>query len=253
MDAEEQEQLERLRAIVARYWKHAALVAAVLIAVVGGAYYWRASEDARQAAAAAALAQLRVAALDNDADGVRAAFAEIEKTGSDSYRDLGAFAFAAFLFAEGDLDGAAAALDAVIAASDDGGFREIARLRRAQIDIDAGRADDALARLDENPPTSARLRILYEEAAGDALAAKGDLQAARVRYRDALEAAAAENALHQTALQSKLAALNSRPPSADEVADENADEEDDESGEGADESEDANGADDEKAAAEVIE
>ena len=64
------------------------------------------------------------------------------------------------------------------------GLPELARLRLAQVLIAAGKMDQALEELE---PAPRGMAALYEEARGDALKAKGDLEGAAAAYDQALE------------------------------------------------------------------
>ena len=83
-----------------------------------------------------------------------------------------------------NVEAAAETLGWVVENAADQGFRDLARLRRAQILYDAERLEDALAALEgaEDGPYDS----LFHELRGDIVAAQGDRERARASYQEAL-------------------------------------------------------------------
>ena len=212
MDAEERERLERMRLTAARYWRPAAAIVAAIVASLSGYYYFQNRAQERTEAAASAFFELRESLAEDDSDSAADAYSRVLSAGEESYRDVGAFALAGKRFQSGDFDGAAESLRTILQNSEDEGFRHIARLRLAAVMIDQNQTAEAVVLLDEGLPAPGRLEILYHDLAGDALAARGDVEAARARYLEAARAAQQRQAGRYLAiLESKVSALQSLP------------------------------------------
>lgn len=87
----------------------------------------------------------------------------------------------------GKLDEAVKKLESVAGNSDDEELRNVARLRLARVQLMQKKPDEALATLAQGDPGA--FAPAYEEARGDALLAKGDQAAALAAYRKAVETA----------------------------------------------------------------
>lgn len=183
----DEEQLEKLK----EWWQEngRAVIAGIVIAVGGvvGWQQWGAYQD-RQAEAASAAYMHFMEARETDADTdtiARRGQRVMDDHGASVYASMAGLQLADYLVGEGDADGAAEALRWVIEEGDDKSFRDLARLRLAQIHYDADALDDALAVLDaaEDGPYEGR----YQELRGDIHAARGDREEARSAYQAALD------------------------------------------------------------------
>lgn len=185
---------------IANWWRENGLflVGAVVLAV-GGVLGWNAwqSHSQQQAEAAAAqYAQWRTA-TDDERDALAEALAEAHP--DSGYLALIALQQARDAVAEGDVDTAQEALQRLLETGVPASLKDVARLRLARLELEAGAADAALTLLDAAAETSAR-----EELRGDALLANQQPQEARAAYRQALALAESPRRL----LQIKVDDLN---------------------------------------------
>ncbi len=102
---------------------------------------------------------------------------------STPYAAIGALALARLEAQNDALDKAAAELQWVLDNAGQETARQVARLRLARVRTAQDRPDDALALLDDLPQAYG---ALAQEARGDALAKKGDVDGARAAYDQAL-------------------------------------------------------------------
>lgn len=189
----EEEQVEALK----RWWKEngMALVAGVAIAAAG-VFGWNAWQDYQEGKASAA--SLRYQNLINLTAGngldeaslgeARELVVEItDEHGNTLYADLARLIDARLAVAEEDMDGARAALEALIDTSDRDYVRGLAHLRLARLQVAEGDAEAALATLDAGVPEA--LAAQRAEVRGDAYHAMGRTDDAGSAWREALELA----------------------------------------------------------------
>jgi predicted negative regulator of RcsB-dependent stress response len=206
LDLEEQEQVAELKA----WWQqHGSIITAAITAAAVAFAGWQAWRwyERNQAAHAGALydtvaraAQAGDAKAMRDADG-----ALLENYPRTLYAAMGALTAARFYYDHNDTKSAKAQLQWVLehARSDD--FRDLARLRLAEVLIDEKGYDEALKLLGEQH--GAAYDAQYAAARGDALVAKKDLAQARDAYRVALDKVGNGAAAFRESVRMRLEAL----------------------------------------------
>jgi predicted negative regulator of RcsB-dependent stress response len=209
----DKEQLERMR----QWWRENGWfliggVAIGLLAIYGYRQYF-VYRDGQSEAAAALYAALKEATDDSDAAAAETVFQQL-RTDHPNH----AYTYqAALLVARGELvsapEGAAEKLRFAMEGSSDPDLAMVARLRLARVLAYRQEYDEALAVLTVESPGAFGGRI--SEIRGDIYAARGDTDAARTAYLEALVGTGAE-LLDRTFLQMKLADLPA--PSADPAA-----------------------------------
>jgi predicted negative regulator of RcsB-dependent stress response len=161
------------------------------VAGVVGWNFWQDQKQATGEAASATYSQLvQLAAQENDAvQGEMQTLAEQLKSeyADTAYVDFGSLFIARLAADNGDYDAAAAELRGLIASADSEAVRQTATARLAAVLIQQDKADEALAVLPETADAAYAPQI--EEARGDALYLKGELNNARDAYLRAMDAA----------------------------------------------------------------
>ena len=184
-DLEEQDQIEELKAWWTR-WGTAITTAVVVAAIVVVGYQgWR-WWNARHALEASALyAAVDVASGTRDLAKAKDAVADLtDRYARTGYAPRAALIYAKMLYESGDHKGALAQLEWAVDHTSEDALKAIARYRIAQIHIDDGKYDAALAALDAAHP--AAFDGMYADLRGDALAAAGRNADARKAYETAL-------------------------------------------------------------------
>src|SRR6185436_10357708 len=206
LDLEEQEQLAQLKS----WWEtygNAIIVALILGAVVfSGWQGWRFWQDRQAAEASNQFEALTKALQGTDAKAVRDASGELlEKYSGTLYASMGALSSAKYFFDKNDLKAAKAQLQWVIDNTKSDEFRDIARLRLANILLDEKAFDEALKLLEAKhaEPFEAQ----YAAFRGDVLSAKGQAADAKSAYRYALEKVDKRNTSLRDSIQMRLDAL----------------------------------------------
>jgi predicted negative regulator of RcsB-dependent stress response len=205
---DEQESLESLKAWWVRWGNLTTwiLLAALLAAAAwNGWNFWQ----RRQASQAAGLyeAALQVMASPDRAQIARAASDMEDQYGGTAYAPMTALAAAKALYTAGDEAGAKAQLQWTIDHAKDDAFREIAKLRLAQLLLEDKAYDAGLALLDGSPPDA--FKGLVADRRGDLLAAQGKAGDARTAYALALASLPANDNTLRQLVQFKLDALGS--------------------------------------------
>jgi predicted negative regulator of RcsB-dependent stress response len=184
-DLEEQDQIDDLRAWWDRYGGTVTVGVLLACLVIGGVQGWRWWNGSRAAEASVLYQAVSDAARKNDpAKGKDAMLQLVDKFGGTAYAPRAALVYAKMLFDAGDKAGAKSQLTWVIDHADDEELKVIARYRLAEIQLDAGQADEALKTLDAKRPDS--FNGLYADLRGDALAASGRAADSRAAYQEAL-------------------------------------------------------------------
>lgn len=181
--------------LIKKWWSEngSSVVTTVAVAVAGvvGWNFWQDQKQATGEAASATYSQLvQLAAQENDAvQGEMQTLAEQLKSeyADTAYADFGSLFIARLAADNGDYDAAAAELRGLIASADSEAVRQTATARLAAVLIQQGKADEALAVLPETADAAYAPQI--EEARGDALYLKGELNNARDAYLRAMDAA----------------------------------------------------------------
>jgi predicted negative regulator of RcsB-dependent stress response len=127
------------------------------------------------------------------------------------YADQAQLTLALLDVEDGRADQAIAPLTKVMTDSKDLELRQIARLRLARIQIDQGKPDSAIATLGE--PAPAAFAALYHDVRGDAYVAKKDGARAAAEYQAALAAADA-GGMDGSLLELKILDLGATAPPA---------------------------------------
>ena len=206
LDLEEQEQLAQLKSWWATYGN--LIVAALVIAalVSSGWQGWRFWQD-RQAGEASNLFEvLTKAQAGAEPKAVRDASGELlEKYPRTLYASMGALTSAKYFFDKGDNKTAKAQLEGVIEKTSADEFRDVARLRLANVLLDEKAYDEALRQLDAKH--GGAFDAQYAVSRGDVLVAKGQVADARSAYKFALEKAGAKDRSLRDSIQMRLDAL----------------------------------------------
>ena len=209
-DLQEQEQIAQLKGLW-NDWGKSALIAALVVLAAWGAYTgYNAWQDSKAEGAADLYSQLQAdlptdPTKSPDAVKVRADADKMKQ----SYADSGLTARATLLAAKasaraGDLKSAQTELQWVVDHAKEVEMRDAARLRMAAVLLDQKSYDDAVKALSgrEGEANAG----LFAEARGDVFAAKGDNNAARDAYKEAL-AKLAKDAPNAQFVTVKLEAL----------------------------------------------
>jgi predicted negative regulator of RcsB-dependent stress response len=184
-DLEEQEKLDDLKA-----WWHqwGNLVSGVVLAVavgVLGVQGWRWWQGKQAGEAHVMFEAVAEAAKANDVPKAAEATAQLAaRFPGTGYAPRAALMAAKLMFDSGDAKGATAQLQFVLERSSEDELKQVARVRLAEIQLDAKQYDDALRTLDakRDEPFAG----VYEDLRGDILAAAGRTNEARTAYQTAL-------------------------------------------------------------------
>ena len=205
LDLEEQEQLAQLKSWWATYGN---LVVMVLLAVaVGftgwqGWHYWQNHQSAEASNLFEALTKAQQGA---EPKAVRDAAGELlEKYPRTLYASMGALTSAKYLFDKGDLKGAKAQLEWVVDKSSSEDFRDVARLRLANVLVDEKAYDEALKQLEAKHGEA--FDAQYAALRGDILVIKNQPADAKAAYKYALDKTGPKGPLRES-LQMRLEAL----------------------------------------------
>jgi predicted negative regulator of RcsB-dependent stress response len=203
---------EQLEAVKRAFSEYAPWILGGVVLGVGGWFgvqYYRSHQNALAMQAADQFTQMTAALQMNDAaKSLQIADGLIKSYPSSPYADQAQLAIARIDVDSGKAADAIAPLTQVMNNSKDGELKQIARLRLARVLIDQGKPDDALKTLAEGTPGGFAGR--YHDVRGDALFAKKDISGAAAEYRQALISAG--DGPEASLLQLKLADLASNEP-----------------------------------------
>lgn len=196
----EQEQVEQIR----RWWKTngRSLVAGLVLGLgaLAGYRYWDASQAAQAESASLNYEHfMRLAGETKPDAALDAGAAIVAEYPRSIYARLTRLTLARLAVERADYPAAKRELEAVIASEPDGELAHIARARLARILLAENKTTEAeqqLAAIPQQPPRNAELQA-------DALAARGEVAQARVKYLEAL-ARADELGLDRESIQLKL-------------------------------------------------
>ena len=206
LDLEEQEQVAELKAWWNQYGTLIVSAIAAAALTFAGWQAWRWYERSQAAQAGALYDTLLRAGQAADAKALRDANgALLENYPRTLYAAMGALGAARFYFERNDLKSAKAQLQWVIDHAGQDDFRDLARLRYAEVLLDEKAYDEALKLLDEKH--SAAYDAQYAAAKGDVLVAKNQAEQARAAYRIALDKAGSGNAAFRESVRMRLEAL----------------------------------------------
>jgi predicted negative regulator of RcsB-dependent stress response len=189
LDLEEQEQLAELKSWWATYGNLIVMGLVLAALVFSGWQGWRFWQERQSGEASNQYEVLTKATQGTDPKAVRDASGELlEKYPRTAYAAMGALTSAKYFFDKGDLKTAKAQLQWVVDKSSSEEFRDIARLRLANVLLDEKAYDEALKVLEA--AHGAAFDAQFAATRGDVLVAKGQAADARSAYKFALEKAA---------------------------------------------------------------
>lgn len=205
----EKEQIQKIK----EWWReNGPYVIAGLVLGIGGLVgwnYWKAYKISQAEEAGAIYMQLSEVVQSGDQAAASAALAELEADyGGTPYADQARLMMARMLVEKGEFEGAAAHLQKVVDGTSDSELERVARIRLARVWLAAGRDQEALDVLDLSRAGAFAAR--FHEIRGDALASRGEDQAAIEEYQLALQGAV-EGVVDRQAVLLKLDALGGSP------------------------------------------
>jgi predicted negative regulator of RcsB-dependent stress response len=186
-DLEEQEQLESIKALWAKYGNLLTWVLIVVLAGFAGWTYWNKSQQAEVNKAGQLFDEMQKAADAKDNAKVQRAARDMqEQFGKTVYAQMSALAAAKAAYDSNDLAAAKAQLQWVIANGDEA-YQAIAKVRLAGILLDEKSYDAGLKLLADNFP--AQFESMAADRKGDILVAQNKIAEARAAYQLALDKA----------------------------------------------------------------
>jgi predicted negative regulator of RcsB-dependent stress response len=187
-DLSDQEQEEALRNWWRENWKWIMAGIVLGLGMLGGWQYWKVYQTQRAERAGRVYQDLQAALGRDEADQAGRLLDELSKDyPSSAYTQQGRLLLAKRHADAGKYDEAIALLRTVAGESKDKELAQVARLRTARLLLQQGKHDDALKLLDVESAGAFAAHV--RELRGDALFAKGDMNAARAEYAAALDAA----------------------------------------------------------------
>jgi predicted negative regulator of RcsB-dependent stress response len=205
----EKEQVQKIR----EWWReNGPYVIAGLVLGIGGLVgwnYWKSYKIAQAEEAGAIYMQLSEMAESGDQAAATAALADLEADYAGTpYLDQARLMMARLMVEKGEFEGAAAYLADVVDGTSDPELERVARIRLARVWLAAGQQQQALDVLDLSRAGAFAAR--FHEIRGDALASRGEDQAAIEEYRLALQGGV-EGVVDRQAVLLKLDALGGSP------------------------------------------
>ncbi len=197
----EEQQVEALK----KWWQEngKSIIAGVVIGLIG-VFGWRGWIDYRNNVGAQAsnlFDQLVVSVEGGDADSVAKQVELLHRDyGSTPYPAFGELMLARVLHAKGDSAGAKASLQRAIDDAPDQALKAVAVLRLARVQLANGELDAVAALLDRYPASTA-FAAEYAVVRGDLARARGDADAARGAYQQAIAGQAGNADLVQLKLE----------------------------------------------------
>jgi predicted negative regulator of RcsB-dependent stress response len=206
LDLEEQEQLAQLKSWWETYGNSVIMAVVLAAVVISGWQGWRYWQDSQSTEASNLYEVLGKAMQGSEPKAVRDSAGELlEKYPRTLYASMGALTSAKYFFDKGDLKGAKAQLQWVIDKTGAEEFRDVARLRLANVLIDEKGFDEALKLLEAKHGDA--FDAQYAALRGDILVAKGQAADAKGAYKYALDKAGTKNAALRESIQMRLDAL----------------------------------------------
>jgi predicted negative regulator of RcsB-dependent stress response len=206
LDLEEQEQLAQLKSWWAEYGNLIVMALVLASLVFSGWQGWRYWQERQSGEASNLFEALTKATLGAEPKSVRdAAGMLLENYPRTLYASMGALTSAKYFFDKGDLKAAKAQLQWVVDQSPSEEFRDVARLRLANVLLDEKAYEEALKQLEAKHGEA--FEAQYAAARGDILVAKGQAADARSAYKFALEKADPKSRELRDSIQMRLDAL----------------------------------------------
>lgn len=184
------------------------LVAGILLGLGGlfGWNQWKSYQERQAEAASAVYEDLRKAVAAQRIDEALAELGELEaEYGRSPYLDQGRLLMARVYVDRSDTDQAVTYLRQVVDHADAPPMRNIARVRLARLLASQEKYDEALQALVN--PESATFSPMFHDVRGDVYQAKGQADAARSEYEQALNSETAALVIDRSYVQAKLDAL----------------------------------------------
>lgn len=183
---------------IQRWWREngTTLVVTVVVVLAGvfGWNWWQERTQAETSAASALYLNWLEQQERGDGEAAAAIASSLREAHPESaYVALLRFDAAASAVAAGETEQAMGELEAVLAMGVSAPFHDLARLRIARLELDAGRATEALARLDGIASGAAISAV--QELRGDALRELGRIEDARAAYEAAMTGSEASRPL----------------------------------------------------------
>ena len=188
-----------------------ALAGGLVVGLAGilGWQWWQHNQAQHRFDAASAYQALQEAAERKDAAVIDQMGAELgSRYANTPYGALGLLRLADQKLAAGDAEAAQSALRDAARAAQDPALAGLAQLRQARIQVEAGKAQDALDSLAKLPADA--FAGIAAETRGDALRALGRSEEAQAAYQDALSALET-GAPNRTIIEMKLADMGVAP------------------------------------------
>jgi predicted negative regulator of RcsB-dependent stress response len=184
LDLEEQEQLDDLK----HFWKrYGNAISWTLIVVFGavaawnGYQYWQRTQAAQ---AAVMYDEVERVAAAGDLPKLERVLSDMkERFGRTAYTEQAALLAARAFHEKGNLEATKSALRWVATEASDEGFKAVAKLRLAGLQLEAKSYDEALKQLSGDMPKE--FAALVADRRGDILSAQGKLDEAKVQYQSA--------------------------------------------------------------------
>jgi predicted negative regulator of RcsB-dependent stress response len=206
LDLEEQEQLAQLKSWWETYGNMLVMGLVLAAVVFSGWQGWRYWQDRQSTEASNLYETLGKSMQGSEAKAVRDAAGELlEKYPGTLYASMGALSSAKYFFDKADLKAAKAQLQWVIDKTSSDEFRDVARLRMANVLLDEKAYDEGLKALDSKHGDA--FDAQFAALKGDLLFAKGQPAEAKAAYKVALEKADKKNAGLRESVQVRLDAL----------------------------------------------
>lgn len=206
LDLEEQEQLAQLKSWWDTYGNLVVMGLVLAAVVFSGWQGWRFWQDRQSTEASNLYETLGKAMQGTEPKAVRDAAGELlEKYPGTLYASMGALSSAKYYFDKADLKAAKAQLQWVIEKTSSDEFRDVARLRMANVLLDEKAYDEGLKVLEARHGDA--FDAQFAALKGDLLFAKGQPADAKAAYKVALEKADKKNAGLRESVQVRLDAL----------------------------------------------
>jgi len=212
LDLQEQEQLDALKAFWSQYGNLILSTITLALLLYAGWLGWNWWQRDQAAKASALYEQFDQAAASSDVDKIAMVNGDLQKDfGSTIYAAQASLTTARALFDAGKVDEARAALEHVVKDGPDVAYRDLARLRLAELLAGQKDNDGALKQLDGMEGAS--MVALASDLRGDILVATNQRDAAITAYKQAWDKL--DPALdYRRIVEAKLTALASPPPAA---------------------------------------
>ena len=206
---QDQEQIDELKAFWKTYGNSLMWLAVIALACFAGWRAWNWYQDSHAQDAAAEYAGLVSSAEAGKVEQVRERYQAIQKGFSGTaYAGMAGLRAAEAYAKAGDAAAATAALQDVMKSTGEPGFRAIAAVRLAGLQLDQKQYDDALKTLDagNTGPVEGEMAGNVADRRGDILMAQGKTAEARAAWEEALKALPRQASLRQF-VQFKLDAV----------------------------------------------